>query len=141
MEQLLDQIRAALVTGAADDARAAGAAACRTILSALDAKAGEPMHIPVTPVASPPLPSAGPLVAATSPANDTPSSGNPRPSPTATVQALVTALRGLPPDQLLDLAVTRLRAVVPDGAAVSVAQPVRFNLVPLGAAYGPTVGK
>jgi len=124
MEQLLDQIRAALVPDASDDTRAAGATACRTILAALDAKTGEPMQAPAGPAA--------PLVAMTPPAPYAPPSESPRPSPIATVQALVAALRGMPPDQLLDLAITRLRAAVPDGAAVAPVPPLRFNLIPLG---------
>ena len=137
MEQLIDQIRAALVPDASDDTRAAGANACRTILAALDAKAGEPMQAPAAPA---PVQSAA-LVAMTSPAPYAAPSESPRPSPTATVRALVAALRGMPPDQLLDLAITRLRAAVPDGAAVAPAQALRFNLVPLGAAQGSPVGK
>jgi hypothetical protein len=58
MDTLIDQIRAALTEGATDDSKQAGANACRTILTALDAKAGEPL------AAAPPAASAQPVLAA-----------------------------------------------------------------------------
>ena len=86
-DTLLQTIQAALVEGATDDARVAGASACRTLLGVLESKAGEPIAVPAAP---------------------------PAPSPVA---AVVSALRGTPPDQLLDLVIAKLRAVVPTDAA------------------------
>jgi hypothetical protein len=51
----------------------------------------------------------------------------PAPPPIA---SMVAALRGVPPDQLLDLAIQRLRAALPPGVEVPPAQPLKFHLVP-----------
>jgi hypothetical protein len=50
------------------------------------------------------------------------------PSPSA-IAAAVGALRGVPPDQLLDLAILKLRAALPSGVEVPAAQPLRFHIV------------
>jgi len=99
MEALIESIRAATSVDASDETRAAGAQACRTILSALEAKSGEP------------------LVAAA--------------SPTSPIAAAVSVLRGMSPEQLLDLAIARLKAAVPEGAPLVAAQPVKFHLLPV----------
>lgn len=99
MESLIEAIRAATTSGANDDARAAGAHACRTILIALEAKPGESLA-PVAVEASP-------------------------------MQAVVAALRGMPPEQLLDLAIARLKAALPEGAQAPSVQPVKFQLLPV----------
>ena len=56
---LIGSIRAAVVRGASADVRAAGASACRSLLTVLEARPGQPL-------ASPPLPPVAPT-AATSP--------------------------------------------------------------------------
>ena len=94
MTELLEAIRLADVEGASDEARAAGAAACRTILAALDAQTGEPMTAP--PIA-----------------------------------AAVAAFRGMSPEQLLDLAIARLKAALPPSAQAPEQQGPKFNLVPV----------
>ncbi len=94
MEKLIDTIRAATESGAADDVRAAGAQACRTILAALEATRGEPLAV----------------------------------APTMPLQAIASVVRGMNPEQLLDLAIARLKAALPTGTEPSV-QPVKFNLV------------
>ncbi|MEJ7602403.1 MAG: hypothetical protein WKG01_31205 [Kofleriaceae bacterium] len=105
MDQLLEAIRTATATDASDEARAAGAQACRTILTALEATPGE-------------------LLA-------------PTPIETTPVQAVVAALRGVPPDQLLDLAIARLRAALPAGTDVKPVAPLKFHILPLA----PTGGR
>ncbi|HWU88502.1 MAG TPA: hypothetical protein VN253_14550 [Kofleriaceae bacterium] len=47
------------------------------------------------------------------------------------VATLVASLGKLPPEQLLDLAISRLRAALPPGANVPATAPLRFQLVPL----------
>ncbi len=87
MEALIENIRLATASEATDEIRAAGAAACRTIMIALEAKPGESL--------APPSP---PTVA------DSP------------IAAVVAGLRGVPVDQLLDLAIAKLRTLVPADA-------------------------
>jgi hypothetical protein len=100
MKELLESIAAALAFDASTEARVAGAYACRTILTALEASPGMPIAEATT----------------------TPS------SPVATV---VAALRGVPPDQLLDLAIAKLRAALPAGTDVPQVKPLKFNIVPV----------
>src|SRR4051812_13643079 len=109
MDTLLDAIRAAVAADATDATKAAGATACRTILTALEAKAGEPLAAAV-PVQ---LPDANPIATA------------------------VSMLRGVPPDQLLDLAIARLRAALPAGEAMPSVPPMKFHIV----SVPPTVGR
>ena len=90
MEDLLNMIRSALAGDASDDVKASGAVACRTILARLEPTAAAP-------------------IAASAP---------PSQSPAETIASVVGMLRGVPPEQLLDLAITRLRAALPiDGRA------------------------
>ena len=51
-----------------------------------------------------------------------------QPSPIASI---VAALRGVPPDQLLDLAISKLRAALPADADVPAATPLKFHIVPV----------
>lgn len=80
---------------------------------------------PVTPAmpAAPlmPIPPAMPAV----PAMPTP------PVPTTPIAVAARALRQMPPDQLLDLALQRLRAALPPGATVSTPRGIQFQLVPV----------
>jgi hypothetical protein len=51
----------------------------------------------------------------------------------AGVASLVAAVRAAPPDQLLDLAIAKLRSALPAGAdaEVTVAKPLSFQFVPV----------
>ena len=84
-----------------ESVRAAGAAACRAILGAL-----EPVPLASSPAPSPPQ---APQIA-----------------------AIAAALRGMPPDQLLDLAIDRLRAKLPAGAELPATQPIKFQPIIVG---------
>lgn len=107
MEQLLNAIRAATAPGATDDIKGAGANACRALLAALEARAGEPFA-PVSPTS------------------------NPTPAIDATqVQTGIRALGSMQPEQLLDLAIARLRAALPAGSDVAPTRPVKFQMIPL----------
>lgn len=103
METLLESIRAAIATDASDQTRAGGAQACRTILTALEAKPGEAMP-------------------ATAPAGD---------SRTTQIAQMLGTLRGVPAEQLLDLAISRLRAALPAAADTPRVAPVKFHVVQL----------
>ncbi len=56
MDEMIEAIRRAVTDGATADQRTAGAVACRTILTALDAEAGKALSVPGVP---PPSPLAG----------------------------------------------------------------------------------
>lgn len=53
------------------------------------------------------------------------------PIPATPVAAIVGALRGMPPDQLLDLAIAKLRAALPADAQVVPVKPVAIPIVPI----------
>lgn len=100
MEPLLEQIRHALLPDATPELRATAAQACRIVLAALEADEAAP-------------------------ATAAPSS----PLPMDAMRAAVSALRGMPVDQLLDLAITRLKAAVPASEAAPVPGGVKFQLL------------
>jgi hypothetical protein len=100
MENIIETIRAAIASDASPEARAAGAAACRAILTALESTPGQPIGAAiVAPPASP-------------------------------VAAIVATLRGVPTDQLLDLAIMKLRAALPAGVEVPQAAPLKLQFIP-----------
>jgi len=101
MDQLLEVIRAATATDASAETKAAGANACRTLLTVLEATPGEPLAAPLTP--------ASPL------------------------QAAVSVLRGMPAEQLLDLAIARLKAALPPEAKAEQVKRMALSLVPVPA--------
>lgn len=110
MEDLFEKMRAATATDATDEIRATGAQACRTLLVALESTPGAPLTESISPSASP---AAAP------------------PTPHAAVHALVSALRGMTADQLMDLAISRLRTALPPGVDVPAVKSLRFPLAPL----------
>lgn len=85
MDAVIETIRAAITPDASAEARAAGAAACRTILAALGTEPGQPL----VSDAQAPAP------------------------PTPQVAALASAIKNVPPDQLADLLIAKLRTLVP----------------------------
>ncbi len=98
MEAIIDAIRAALATDATPEVRAAGAAACRSVLAFLE---------PPTP---PPPPALDP----------------------ASLPSVIASLRGASPDQLLDLAIAKLRTLVPtDAQPVVGVRKLDIPLVPV----------
>ena len=124
METLIEAIRVAVQSDATDEAKHQGALACRTILTALEAKAGEPLVPPTqAPTDAPPVAQATQAATSATPARP--------PIGPQQVAAIVGALRGMPPDQLLDLAITRLRAALPSEAVAPAVAPVRFHLIPI----------
>ena len=102
MEPLLEAIRAAVSPNTSHEARVAGASACRTILAALESIPGQPV-------------AAAAVI---------------QPSLQANIANVVGALRSLPADALLDLAVAKLRAALPMGVVVPQAVPIKFQIIP-----------
>jgi hypothetical protein len=47
------------------------------------------------------------------------------------VAALIGALRGAPAEQLMDLAIAKLRAALPAGTVVPQTRPLKFQLIPV----------
>lgn len=98
MEELITTIRAAAAADATHEARTSGAAACRRILTALEATPGQPLV---------------------------------QSQPTTPMHAIASVLGQMSPDQLLELAITRLKAALPQGETVSTTQPLRIPLLPI----------
>ena len=95
----------------------------------------EAIHVAVSPDASPEARARGAEACRTILAALDATPGEPmtatavaQPSPIASI---VGALRGVPPDQLLDLAIAKLRAALPPGAEVPAVTPLKFHIVPL----------
>lgn len=74
MNDIIETIRAAIVTDASVEARAAGAHACRTLLATLEPPVAAAQQPTIPPIAN-----------------------------------IIAALRGAPPEQLLDLAIPPVR--------------------------------
>lgn len=110
METLIEQIKAALANDATSETRITGANACRAILTALEATDGS-RFAASNGGASPPL--------------------QQRQISPAAIQAAVTALRGVPLEQILDVAIARLRAALPAGSEVAPIKTPTFQLVPV----------
>jgi hypothetical protein len=153
MKDLIQIITEAGAPDAPPELRAAGLAACEELHTALSAlahrisEAGQPSPSPPTPapiLAAPiaptehvplPMPSAPTVPAALTALLAPPGAPTAAPGfdPVA-VAAIVASLRGIPADQLLDLAIMRLRAALPTektAAPLANSQPVRFHVVPL----------
>ena len=110
MDAVLDTIAIAARPGATDDERRRGAYACRALAESLDAPGlapfGDALDANDARAAAPRL---APVTSGTNP------------------------FTGLTADQILDLAIARLRGAVGDAgpSATSVGQPLRLPLVPI----------
>lgn len=51
--------------------------------------------------------------------------------PASPIASMVGALRGVPPEQLLDIAIAKLRSALPTDAKVAPVRPLQFHLVQL----------
>lgn len=112
MIDLIEVIRSATALDATAEARAAGAQACRAILASLEPQPStEAMPTPSIPTAAPVDPAVDPAI--------------------AQLAHLASGLRGVPMEQLLDLAIARLRNALPKDAPMPTVEGVRFQLVPV----------
>jgi hypothetical protein len=98
VENVFESIRAAIAPDATPEIRAAGAIACRAVLTALESTPGQPL-------------------------------GAAAPVEPSQVASIVSALRGAPAEQLLDLAIARLRAALPPGVEVPAVKAIKFQTV------------
>ena len=88
------------------------------------------------PLPSPPMPAlAAPMALAPMPA--VPVAMPAPPVPVSPIAVAAQTLRGMSADQLLDLALQRLRAALPAGAAPSTPKGIQFQLVPIAPPHSP----
>jgi hypothetical protein len=106
LDGLIASIRAAVAPGVSADARAAGAAACRAILTALEAQVGKPL---VTATPSPT-------------------------QPTPPLAGMLSQLAAMPREQLIEFLLTRLRSAIPTGPPAPVMAGPRFHLIQIPSA-------
>lgn len=116
-EALLEILRRGLVPSADASSQAIARDVCARILLVLS---------PPSPTAAAPF---VPLVPVSAPnAGFVPVAA---PTPTSPLAAMVGTLRNLPPEQLLDMAIQRLRAALPAGSTVAEPKGIQFQLVPV----------
>ena len=61
---------------------------------------------------------------------------SPTPATPTPLQTAVTALSNVPAEQLLDLAITKLRSLLPEGTTIEPVLPLRLPLLPVQNARG-----
>jgi hypothetical protein len=128
MDALLELVRRGLAPDADPTTRAAARELCDRILHALGPAPTLPAAptAALAPVAPAPVPSPPPGFASV-PVIPVPV---PMP-PTSPLAQMIGVLRHMPADQLLDLAIQRLRAALPKGATVPEPKGIQFQLVPV----------
>src|SRR5262245_10637660 len=115
-EALLEMIRRGLAPDADPTARANALDVCARIVQAFSPP---PVNLaPAAHVPTMPPPFAMPQ-------------GLAPPAPASPLAAAVGMLRNLPPEQLFDLAIQRLRAALPQGTTVPESKGIQFQLVPM----------
>jgi hypothetical protein len=132
LQELVATIRASVAPGVTPEARAAGAAACRAILSALEAQVGQPLIATPAPLTTnqPTSPSTSPLARILSQF-----AGMPREQLTG----MLSQLAAMPREQLVEFLLSRLRSAFPPGAATRVSAGPRFHLIQIPPV--PSAGK
>lgn len=124
LQELVATIRASVAPGVTPEARAAGAAACRAILAALETQVGQPMAAMTS-------------VPTAARATSEPSSPLARilsqlvAMPREQLTGILSQLAAMPREQLLDFLINRLRSALPPGAATRVSAGPRFHLIQL----------
>jgi hypothetical protein len=133
LHELVATIRAAVAPGVTPEARAAGAAACRAILTALEAQVGQSL-VPATPPPTATRVTQEP----TSPLARILSqfAGMPREQLTG----ILSQLAAMPREQLIDFMINRLRSALPPGAATRVSAGPRFHLIQIPQVRPPGSG-
>lgn len=114
MDAILDTIAIAARPGASDEERRRGASACRALAESLDVRALAPLAEALDGHAAP-------------------TTGASAISALLAPTGAVNPFAGLSADQILDVAIARLRSAVGDAPpdAASVGQPLRVPLVPI----------
>lgn len=146
MDTQIETIRAALRDGASPEAMQQGALVCRAVLAVLDAKLAAPSPEPTSAASAPSPPAAdastssaaGAATTATgaaapnaaAPNVATPNAVTPN-AATPNVAAIAASLRGLPREQVLDVALHYLRSLLPPGVTLPTSTPMAIPLVPI----------
>jgi hypothetical protein len=107
LDRLISSIRASVAPGVSAEMRSAGAAACRALLTALEAQVGQPL-----------MPGAPATLA-------TPA------TPAATLASLLTQLASMPREQILEFLRNRFPAGAPPSGPISRITGPRFHLIQL----------
>lgn len=153
METLIETLRTAARDDADPNARRAGIVACSKLLVDTDdtapaTPAGNPAAAPANtdddPTAAPATPAGNPAAAPANPAPAAHTSAGPAGPPQApgapaalpidpaAIAAMMSSVRGLSLEQLLDVAIARIRAALPPGTSIPASPtPLRFQIVPL----------
>jgi hypothetical protein len=130
---LLELLRCGLAPDADPATRTAAREVCDRILHALG-PAPTPPGAPAVAVAAG-APTLAPVRGV--PGAFVPATLPPIPAvPTSPLAQMVSVIRQMPADQLLDLAIQRLRAALPKGAAVTEPKGIQFQLVPVSSPGG-----
>jgi hypothetical protein len=116
MEALIDSIRVALRDGATDDERRRAAENCRALADTLEPTPAPPVDEPPPSVALTVAPTVAPI--ATAPA-------------AASAPLAMNPFAGMSADQILDLAIAKLRAAAGPVDADTVGKGFRLTLVPV----------
>jgi hypothetical protein len=134
LQELVAAIRAAVAPGVSSEARAAGAAACRAILTALEAQVGQP------------------LVATTSGSTTAGATSEPASAlarllsrlvamPREQLTGLMSQLAAMPREQLVEFLVNRVRGSLPPGPPTHrVSSGPRFHLIQIPQVRPPRSG-
>lgn len=122
LHELVATIRMSVAPGVTPEARAAGAAACRAILTALEAQVGQSL---VPTISS----------STASPASPAPTSPLARilsqltAMPREQLTGILSHLAAMPREQLMDFLINRLRSALPPGTQTRVSAGPRFHLI------------
>ena len=139
LDSVFASIRAAVAADASPEARAIGVIACRSILTALEANAGEPLAAPRPTAAPPTSPVAGsptsPIAALLAQLASMPRDQmfellkQLATSPSSPLTGILAQLSEMPREQLVELINKKLRALAPGGAPVPPPGGPRFHLI------------
>ena len=132
---LLASIRAAVAADASPEARANGAIACRSLLTALEARPGEPLTAR-SPKALPEA-SASPIASLLAQLRSMPRDKmfellkQLATSPKSPLEGILARLAGMPREQLVELVNKQLRVLAPAGTPLQLPTGPRFHLIPI----------
>lgn len=137
LDDVIATIRAAVAPRASTDARTAGATACRTILTVLEAKPGERLAGSSPAAPSTAAPPGSPIAGLASQLGALPRDKlidvikQLVAAPNSPLDGVLGQLAGMPREQMLALINQKLRAVAPGQAQPPATSAPRFHLIPV----------